>query len=160
MRIALANSSFAGGGVTSYAHEFIESYSKDNEVVVIIGDDSKHPIKTSGVKVFRYEGNDTSLSNVKKMVDLINNTIKPDVLVCSHVAALSLAIPYLSEKIIIITISHNLKFWSCDVSVYNHQFVDAIVALSTHNKKIIQHRFGKKDENKIHVVYNFVRENH
>ncbi len=159
MKIAFANSSFFGGGISSYAYEFIDSYSKDNEIAVIIGDDSKHPINVKGVKVFRLEGNDTSLSNVKKIIDLINNIIKPDVLVCSNVAALSLAVPYLSNDIKIITISHNLKYWDCDVAVFNHKYVDAIVALSTHNKKYIQHRFGKKAEDKIHVVYNFVKEN-
>lgn len=52
MKILFATSSFAGGGITSYAHEVINNYALNHEVCVFIGDDSKSPLNKSNMKIY------------------------------------------------------------------------------------------------------------
>lgn len=44
MKILLVTSSFRGGGITSYAHEVVNCFSKGNDMSVIIGDDTQLPL--------------------------------------------------------------------------------------------------------------------
>ena len=93
MKILLASSSFSGGGITCYAHEIINNYSIDNDFSVIIGNDDQNPITKEGIKVYKYNCSDISFENISRIVQLINDEIKPDVLISSCAKAISIALP-------------------------------------------------------------------
>ena len=112
MKVVLATSSFKGGGITSYAHELINCYSKGNSFSVIIGDDSQNPINRDGVAIYKYDCSDLSFANICNIIKLINEEIKPDILIASCAKAISLALPYLNNNIKVIAVSHSLKY-SC-----------------------------------------------
>lgn len=158
MKILLATSSFRGGGITSYAHEVISSYSQNNEMSVLIGDDSKAPITNPNVKVYHYECKNTSIRNAIQICNLINHEIKPDVILSSNAHVIALIAPYLSNDIKIITVSHSLRYIESDIAAFNHKYVDNIIALSYYNKTYLEQQFNISNKNKVEVVYNFVRE--
>ena len=158
MRILLASSSFAGGGITSYAHELINCYSEGNDFSVIIGNDEQSPIKKAGVKVYKYDCSDISFSNIRSIIKLINEEICPDVLISSCAKVIALALPYLNDSIKIITVSHSLKYIEADIAAFNYQYSDVVIALSNYNKEYLNKAFNIQDDNKVRVVYNFVNE--
>ena len=158
MKILLASSSFAGGGITSYAHELINCYSEGNEFCVIIGNDDQNPIVKPGVKVYKQDCSDFSFDNVRRVVKLINDEIRPDVLISSCAKVIALSLPYLSNNIKIITVSHSLKYIEADMAAFNYKYADVVIALSDFNKAYLDETFGIHDKQKVRVVYNFVRE--
>ena len=158
MKIILVSSSFRGGGITSYAHEVVNCFARNNEVHVIIGNDEKLPFDRSIAKVHNIESSDCSETNAKKMVVLINNSIKPDVIINSNSILMSLITPYIDDKIRIITVSHSLRYNEADVAGLNSQYADGIIALSTFSKKYLGKQFHIDDDSKISVIYNFVDE--
>ena len=158
MKIVLASSSFAGGGITSYAHELINSYSNGNDFSVIIGDDDQNPITKEGVKVYKYDCSNLSYTNVCNIVKLINEEIKPDILIASCAKVIALAIPYLNDDIKIVTVSHSLKYIEADVAAFNNPYTDVVIALSDFNKTYLDKAFKINDKDRVKVVYNFVRE--
>lgn len=158
MKILLCSSSFAGGGITSYAHELINCYSEGNEFSVMVGNDDQNPITKEGVKVYKYDCSDLSYDNICSIVHVINDIIQPDVLISSCAQALSLALPYLSNNIKVITISHSLKYIEADMAAFNNKYTDVVIALSDFNKKYLDKTFGITDNQKVQVVYNFVKE--
>lgn len=158
MKILLASSSFAGGGITSYAHEIINCYSEGNDFSVIIGNDEQNPIVKEGVKVYKYDCSDISYENISRIVTLINDTIQPDVLIISCAKALAVALPYLNNNIKVITVSHSLKYIEADIAAFNYKYADVVIALSDFNKIYLDKTFCISDNKKVRVVYNFVKE--
>lgn len=158
MNILFATSSFNGGGITAYAHEVISSYSQDNEMSVLIGDDSKLPIKIPNVKVYRYECKNISIVNALQVCDLINNEIKPDIILSSNAHVISLIAPFLSDDIKIITVSHSLRYIESDIAAFNNKYINNIIALSHYNKEYLERQFKITDKDKVKVIYNFVRD--
>lgn len=158
MKILLCSSSFGGGGITSYAHELIDKYSVGNDFYVMLGCDKKSPIKNKNVKVLYHNMSDISIDNLKKATDVINNEIKPDIVINSFAMVLSLIAPYLNDNIKLITVSHSLKYIEAELAGMNSKYIDNIIALSHSGKEYIKKRFSIKETNKISVVYNFVGE--
>lgn len=158
MRILFATSSFAGGGITSYAHEFIRAYSIGNELSVLIGNDDNNPIVYTDVNVYKYECSNTAWSNVKKVANLINEVIKPEIIVSSNARIIVLASPYLTDSVRIITVSHSLKYIDADISALNNGYIDNIIALSNFNKEYLDNSFRIRDALKVRVIYNFISE--
>lgn len=158
MKILLCSSSFGGGGITSYAHELIENYSEGNEFYVMLGSDKKSPIKNSNVKVLYHDMSDISIQNLKKAIKIINEEIKPDIVINSFAKVISLIAPYLNNNIKLITVSHSLKYIEAELAGRNNKYVDKIIALSHSGKRYISKRFSIKDTDKITVIYNFVGE--
>lgn len=159
MKIVLATASFGGGGITSYALELINSYSKGNQLSVIIGDDSKEPITNQEVKKYQCDCNDLTITNALKLVSIINNDIKPDLIIASYAPLINVVSPFLSDSIKIITVSHSLRFFESEYSVINHKYIDKVIAASSiYNKSFLEKRYHIKDKNKIDVIYNFVAE--
>lgn len=158
MNVVLATSSFKGGGITSYAHELISCYSKDNNFSVIIGDDSQSPINQENVTVYKYDCSNLSFTNICNIVNLINEEIKPDIVIASCAKVISLALPYLNDTIRVVAVSHSLKYIEADLAAFNYQYSDVVIALSGFNKAYLDKTFKIKDKNKVKVVYNFVRE--
>ena len=158
MRILLASSSFGGGGITSYALELIDKYSVGNDFYVMLGNDTKSPINNKKVKIVYRNMADISIGNLKKTVEIINNEIKPDILINSFAKVVSLIAPYLNNNIKLITVSHSLKYIEAELAGMNNKYVDKIIALSHSGKRYISKRFSIKDADKISVIYNFVGE--
>ena len=158
MKILLCSSSFGGGGITSYAHELIENYSAGNEFYVMLGSDKKSPIKNNKVKVLYYDRSDISIQNLKKAIQIINEEIKPDIVINSFAKVISLIAPYLNNNIKLITVSHSLKYIEAELAGMNNKYVDNIIALSHSGKRYISKHFSIKDTDKISVIYNFVGE--
>lgn len=158
MKILLVTSSFLGGGITSYAHEVVNCFSKENDVSVIIGDDSKSPFDKSKINVYKLESTDFSEVNAKKLVHLINNEICPDVVLNSNSALMSLIIPYINDNIRIISVSHSLKYNEADTAGLNSEYADGLIALSSYNKDYLCRKFNIVDRNKVSVIYNCVEE--
>ena len=158
MKILLASSSFGGGGITSYAHELIDKYSVGNDFYVMLGNDQKDPIKNKDVKVVYHNMSDISIGNLKKAIEIINNEIKPDIIINSCARVVSLVAPYLNDNIKLITVSHSLKYIEAELAGINSKYVDRIIALSHFNKEFIRKKFSIKDAEKLSVVYNFVGE--
>lgn len=158
MKILLASSSFGGGGITSYAHELIENFSKGNEFYVMLGSDEKSPIKNNNVKVLYYDMSDITMQNLKKVLHVINSEVKPDIVINSFAKVISLVAPYINDNVKLITVSHSLKYVEAELAGMNHKYIDNIIALSHSGKEYIQKRFSIKDNGKLSVIFNFVSE--
>ena len=110
MKILLANSPFGGGGITTYAVQLIKCLSADSELTVVLSDDKIAPIKDERVKVLY---NDTKLLTIKNacyFIDLINNIIKPDVVIASAAPIIPVIAPFHNDSIKIITVSHSGRY--------------------------------------------------
>lgn len=158
MKICLVTSSFRGGGITSYAHEVVNCFSKDNDVSVIIGNDDKFPFDHSKTQVYNIESANHSVSNAKELIRVINDVIKPDLILNSNSTLMSLVTPYINENIRIIAVSHSLRYNEADTAGLNSKFTDNIIALSSFNKDYLCRQFRIKAKNKVKVIYNFVEE--
>ena len=156
MKILLTSSSFKGGGIASYAVEFIDSYSESYEICVLIGDDSLYPLDKYNVKVYHYDMADTSEKNASEVLVLINQKIKPDVIINSCSRLMALLTPFLDNNIKVINVSHSLRYNEADYAGFNSEYADKVIALSNYNKKYLERTFDCKG--KVEVVYNFVRE--
>lgn len=156
MKILFATSSFKGGGITSYAHEVINYYRKDHHLSVMVGDDSQNPIGED-IEMYHIESGDLSFSNALRALKLIKDTIKPEVIINSNAALISLLTPYLPNDIKVITVSHSLKYIEADTAGLNNKYIDSIIALSEHAKCYLSHRFNLKNDERVTVIYNFMR---
>ncbi len=157
MKILFASSSFNGGGITSYAHEVVEAFARDHEVTVMLGNDDKLPITTPGVDVRYHNLALLTTDNLRRVLHVINDELRPDVIINSHAAAISLLAPYFNDNIKLVAVSHSLKYMEAEMAGMNHRHVDKVIALSGYGKAYLQRRFGIKDD-KIDVIYNFVHE--
>ena len=97
-----------------------------------------------------------SLDNAKKVLSLINKTIKPDVVINSCAKLFSLITPYLSSNITVIAVSHSLKYQELTIATKNHKYINTIVALSDSCKRYMLKKYRLESE-KVKIVYNFVR---
>ncbi len=156
MKVLFCSSSFRGGGITSYAIEVLRYLSIENEVSVIIGDDSLYPLANLGIKVYKKEATNTSLQNAEETIHLINHDIRPDLIINSNSKLISLITPFLSDSIRVVSVSHSLKYKEADIATISHRYMDSVIALSISSKNYLVDRFHIKDEGKIKVLYNFV----
>lgn len=157
MKVLLVNSPFGGGGITTFATQLIACLSADTELTVILGDDKKAPITDPRVKVLYHDTKLLTVDNAVFFIDLINNVIKPDVVICSAGIIIPIIAPYLNDDIRVLTISHSGRFFFTKYSAVNYQYLDCIIAASSeYNKKYIESYFHIKDKSKIKVIYNFV----
>lgn len=159
MKIVLASTSFKGGGISSYAHEVINNFSEGNEFHVIVGDEYDMPIINRSVIVHHLECEDLTIKNLKTIHKLINEEIRPNLILSNNAAAISILAPYINDNIRIITLSHSLKYIEADKSSFTHKYVDKIIAASSqYNKEYLIKKFKIRDSIKVEVIYNFVVE--
>lgn len=158
MKILLVTSSFRGGGITSYAHEVVKCFSKVNEVSVVIGNDKKLPFDQSQIKVYNIESTDLSVENAKRLIKLINEEIKPNAILNSNSALMSLVTPYIDDKIRVVSVSHSLRYNEADTAGLNSNYADGLIALSTFNKDYLCNKFKINNRDKVSVIYNCVEE--
>lgn len=157
MKILLVNSTFEGGGITTYATELIKCLSQDNDLTVVLKDDSIRPITTPGVKVLYYNPQELSKKNALFFIKLINEEIKPDLVISSLGLIVPVIVPYIDEDIRVMTVSHSGKYFNSEYSAFNHKYLDNIIAASScFNKHYLERRFHIKDNTKINVIYNFL----
>ena len=156
MKLLLTSSSFKGGGIASYAVELINSYAEHFEMSVLIGDDSLYPLDKYGVRVYHYDMADTSEKNAREVLTLVNNEIKPDVVINSCSRLMALLTPFLNNEIKVMNVSHSLRYDEADYAGFNSEYADKVVALSGYNKEYLEQTFDCRG--KVEVVYNFVRE--
>lgn len=160
MKILLANSSFGGGGITTYAHELIDALWSDHQLYVMLGDDSVAPIDKIKATVIYQNCKISTLKNAIQVLKIINEQIHPDLLIASGATLIPVIAPYLSNDIKVVTVSHSNKYTDSDYAAFNHQYVDRIVAASSiYNKKYLERKFNIKDKEKIQVIVNFVADN-
>lgn len=156
MKVLLANSSFGGGGITTYAHELVKCLSQDYELIVVLGDDSLRPITIPGVTVLHYDTEDISKENALFFIKLVNEEVRPDLIISSFGLIIPIIAPYLNDNIRVLTVSHSGKFLSSEYSAINHKYIDNIIAASSgFNKEYLERRFHIKDKSKVKVIYNF-----
>ena len=160
MKILLANSPFHGGGITTYCKELAACLSKDTELTVVLTNDAKNPINDTNVKVLYHDTTTLTVKNALFFIDLINNQIRPDVVIVSAATIVSVIIPYLNDHIKVITISHSGKYFYSDYCAVNHKYIDRIIAASSdYNKRYLERKFHIHNKDKIKVIYNFVSGN-
>ncbi len=157
MKILIASSSFGGGGITSYACEVIDAFARDHQVSVMLGNDDRLPITTPGVRVLYYNLSVLTTDNLRRVLHVVNDELRPDVIINSFAAAISVLAPYFNDSIRLVTVSHSLKYVEAEVAGMNHRYVDKVIALSGYSKAYLRRRFGISDE-KVDVIYNFVAE--
>lgn len=157
MKILLANSPFGGGGITTYAVQLIKCLSADSDLTVVLSDDKIAPIEDNKVKVLYYDTKLLTIRNARFFINLINNEIKPEVVIASAAPIIPIIAPFLNDNIKVITVSHSGKFYHSDYSALNNQFVDKIIAASSdYNKRYLERKFKIYDKQKIDVIYNFL----
>lgn len=159
MKVLLSNAPFGGGGVTTFCKELASCLSKDVELTVVITDDSKSPIKEPNVEVLYHDTTLLTLKNALFFIDLINNKVKPDIVIVSAATIISVIIPFLNDNIKVVTVSHSGKYYDSDYCAVNHKYIDRIIAASSeYNKKYLERKFHICDKEKTRVIYNFVRD--
>ena len=157
MKILLANSPFRGGGITTYAVQLIKCLSEDAELSVVLADDKKFPITDKRVKVYYHDTHNLTIRNAKLFIKLINDEIKPDVVIVSAARIIPIIAPYLNDNIKIVTISHSGRFFHSEYSAINHKYIDTIIAASSeYNKQYLIEKCHISNPDKIQVIYNFM----
>lgn len=161
MKILIANNVFdRGGGITTYCSELIKCLSKNHELTVVLKDDSLFPISVPGVKVLYHDTQDLSVDNARLFIKLINEDVKPDIVIGSFALIVPVIAPFLNDTISVMTLSHSGKYFASDNSALNHKFLDHIIAASSdYNKRYLEKKFCVKDKSKIRVIYNSVASN-
>ena len=109
MKILLANPHLDDGGIGTYATELINALSQDHELIVVLPDDSKRPIKVPGVNVLYHNPNLLSKKNAMFFISLINEELKPDFVISSRAEIISVIAPYINNDIRVMTVSHSGK---------------------------------------------------
>ena len=156
MKILLASSDFHGGGITSYALELINCYSVEHEFYLMIGETNGYLNKKTFSNIISANMNDLSVENGKKIANTINK-LNPDVLIISFARIVGLIVPYLNNNIRIISVSHSLRYDESDMAAFNAPYIDRIIALSHYNLVYLRNKFSIADEEKIQVIYNFIK---
>lgn len=157
MKILLANSSFHGGGVTTYATHLAACLAEDAEMTVVLGEDKVAPITNPKVNVIYRDAEALTVENALFFIDLINNVLKPDVVISSLGFIIPVIAPYLNNHVRVFTVSHSGMNIHSDYCAVNHHYLDRVIAASSdYNKAYLEHKFHIKDKSKVQVLYNFV----
>ena len=160
MRILIVNQALDDGGVATYATELIKCLSEDYELIVVVPDDSKRPIRIEGVKVLYHDSNDLSKENALTFIRLINEEVMPDIVISSWAIIIPVIAPFINNNIRIITVSHSGKLFASEYSTFNYKYTDTIIAASSdYNKQYLEKKYHIKDKSKIKVVYNSIESN-
>lgn len=154
MKIVLCTGSFKTGigGVASYAHDFIDAFINQYSITVITNDDYQ---EIEPYPIFHIKMTDFSIKNARNLLAIITKE-NPDIIINSYFPLLSLITPFIANQIKIISISHftdGKLSWSAGL---NAQYIDYIIALSTHNQNYLKKKFQISSTNKIQIIYNYM----
>lgn len=155
MKLLFCTSSFKTGigGIASYAHDFINAFAKEYEIVIITGDSFAQ--KDTIYKIYNINMNDFSTTNAKKLLNIVELE-KPQIIINSFFPLLSLITPYISNLPKIISISHFTDGKLAWAAGLNFQYIDYIVSLSTFGKKYLEKKFHICNTEKIKIIYNYM----
>ena len=107
MKVLLANSPFGGGGITTFATQLVECLSADTDLTIVLGDDEKAPITDPRVKVIYHDTMSLTVQNALFFIDLINNVVKPNLVLVSTALILPVIVPFINDDIKVMTVSHS-----------------------------------------------------
>lgn len=140
-------------GIPSYNRELIAILRHEHELHLLTEDDFSEfegctkVISTAGRQRFNY-------ACCRGLIDAINAE-KYDIIINSKSFWMSLLTPYVSNDTKIVSISHSMGTLVGHSALFNHRYVDSVVALSESCKKYIKKRYGVNPA-KIHVIFNSV----
>lgn len=156
MKILFCTSGFitGGGGIASYAHDFLAAFKEGNEFVVVTHDDYQK-LAGDDFEVAHFNMNDFSIGNAKRFMDFIVRT-SPQLIVNSAFPLLSLVTPYIDDNIKIITVAHFVNGKLLMVAGLNANYADITIAQSTYAKENLKKIYNVSDETNVEVVYNFM----
>ena len=154
MKILLCTPTFVTGrgGIPSYARDFVESFKKEHEIVVVTGGKD---IDDSPCKLYYINDIELSFKNAKKLYKIIEDE-QPEIIINSAHFLLSIISPYINNNIKIISISHFVDGYYAKIAGTKSQYIDNIVALSSFSKSFIEKKYSIKDDNKVVTIYNFM----
>lgn len=142
-----------GGGIASYAQEFIKTLKYDYHFTVVTGDDGK--VEDGHIRTLTIKYDDWSNENIERILNIIQEEC-PDIIVNSSFPLLSIATPFLPNDIKVITISHFTDGKLAKQAGLNANYVDAVIGLSTFAKSYLEKYSGVQNKDKVKVVYNFM----
>ena len=140
------------GGVASYAHDYVNAFASDHDIIVVTGD-QYIASPNEATEVITIPKDDFRAENCQQLLSLIEER-KPDLIVNSYFPLLTLLTPYLPDNVRVINISHFMNGQLAWAAGYNGNYADHIVALSRFNKSFIENKFGILDTEKTQVIFN------
>ncbi|MBM6991882.1 MAG: glycosyltransferase family 4 protein [Prevotella sp.] len=145
-----------GGGVASYAHDFIEAFAERYDISVVTSD--KYEKNEDDVtEIYHVNGGDFTVDNARRMLQLIG-CVGPDVVVNSSFPLVALLAPYLADRIKLVNVSHFVDGILAWYAGFNAEYADHIISLSSYGKEYLERKFNISDKEKTRVVFNFMPE--
>ena len=140
---------YGGGGIGSYARDFIKIFSKEHQIAVVASD---VPVDMLG---WSQKTGDLSIKSSKTFLKKIDE-FQPDLIINNSYSNLAIIAPYLKPKYKIISICHSAENTINEIdSLFNFNALNATIALSHIMKNNILKRFSHNSTNpKISVIYN------
>ncbi len=145
-----------GGGVASYAHDFVNAFNDQLDISVITSDKYEKQQEDT-VDIYHINGGNYSVDNAVRLLSLIDE-LKPDVIINSSFPLIALVSPYISNEIKIISVSHFVDGILSWYAGFNAQYTDRIISLSSYGKVYLEKKFHIADNEKVKVVFNFMPE--
>lgn len=156
MKILLATTAFKlnGGGIASYNNELYDIFKDEHTIHLLTTDTSE--VEMCINKTFRIPAKSVwSYKSYVKLVCQINSE-QYDLIINSDSAFVAVVAPYLNSPII--TISHSYNNLPTLRASYNHRYNSKMIALSHAGRKYMIDFFRIKKEDKVEMIYNFVKD--
>lgn len=156
MKILLATTAFKlnGGGIASYNNELYDIF-KHEHIIHLLTTDTVE-VGKSIEKVYRILPKTTWIyKSYEKLVCQINSE-QYDLIINSDSSFVAIVAPYLNAPIV--TISHSYNNLPTLRASYNHQYNSKIIALSNAGREFMIDFFRIKNEDKVEMIYNFVKD--
>lgn len=159
MKILFCTSSFIlnSGGISSYAHDFCEAYCNLYEIVLISSDNYTKK-ENDKFDVYHLALECLSIQNAVRLLSIIKKEA-PDIIINSNAKLVSVIAPFIDSKINLISISHFVNGRLANIAGYNSKYINTIISLSHYGKTYIENRFKIKENSKVVVIYNFLKQN-
>lgn len=156
MKLLFFTSSFIlnSGGISSYAHDFVDAYKNIYSIAVVTSDNYKQK-QNDKFETFNFDLFDLSRINASKILNYIEIE-DPDIIINSNAPIISALSPFISNQVKLITVSHFVNGRLAIIAGFNARYVNNVIALSNYGKSYIKKRFNIKDKSKISIVYNFM----
>lgn len=155
MKILLATSKAipSGGGIASYNQELVRLLGNEHELYLLT--DSDEDNVEGYMQTHRTFGH--SNSDYDFCGDLIKkiNSFGYDCVINSASSFLPVIAPFLNANIV--SVSHFVNGILAINAGYNAPYLSGIISLSNYGKEFIANKFNIEDQDKVHVIYNFVK---
>lgn len=145
-----------GGGVASYAHDFVNAFISKYDICVVTSDKYEKQ-QDDAVDIYHLNGGDFNTDNAVSFLSLIER-LEPNIIVNSSYPLVSLVSPYVSNDIKIISVSHFVNGILSWYAGFNANYADQIISLSSFGKTYLEEKFRIADKKKVKVVFNFMPE--